>query len=127
VLSNLLLSGVRNRRQSLGVFFFLNFLLKISIGPCLSVSVCSGVAFQPSHYIVSFQNLTDASMSSSVLRETFKVNLSFIRRLESSQFYYSDGQYVDSPVDWCFKLFVSIVLSSSRPLGIMSLDTQLVC
>jgi hypothetical protein len=51
--------------------------------------VCSGVAFQPAHYIVSLQNLTAVSMSFSVLRETFKVNLSFIRRLKSPQFYSS--------------------------------------
>jgi hypothetical protein len=31
--------------------------------------------FQPTHCIVSLKNLTAASISSSVLRETFNVNL----------------------------------------------------
>jgi hypothetical protein len=34
---------------------------------------------------------------------------------------------VGSPVGRCFKLFLSIVLSGSRPLGVMNLDPQLVC
>jgi hypothetical protein len=34
---------------------------------------------------------------------------------------------VGSPVDRCFKLFLSIVLSTSRPLGVMSLYPQSVC
>jgi hypothetical protein len=38
----------------------------------------------------------------------------------------SDGQYVGSPADKCFKLLRSIVLSSSRPLNEMSLDRQTV-
>jgi hypothetical protein len=39
----------------------------------------------------------------------------------------SDDQYVGYPVDRCFKLFLSVVLSTLRPLGILSLDPQLVC
>jgi hypothetical protein len=46
--------------------------------------VCSGVAFQPAHCIVSLKNLTAASISSSVSREI--LNLSLMRRLKSSQF-----------------------------------------
>jgi hypothetical protein len=59
------------------VFFFLRFFCLIDIGQSyvLSVPVCSGIAFQPVHCIVSLKNLTVASVSSSVLRETFKVNL----------------------------------------------------
>jgi hypothetical protein len=34
---------------------------------------------------------------------------------------------VGSPVDRCFKLFLSIVLSTSHPLRVMSLDPQSVC
>jgi hypothetical protein len=34
---------------------------------------------------------------------------------------------VGSPVDRCFKLFLSIVLSTSHPLGVISLDPQSVC
>jgi hypothetical protein len=58
-----------------GVFFFLQFFWLINIGQsyALGVSVCSGVAFQPAHCIVSLKNLTAASISSSVLRETFKL------------------------------------------------------
>jgi hypothetical protein len=41
----------------------------------LSASVCSGVAFQPAHCAVQLKDLTAASMSSSVLRGTFRVNL----------------------------------------------------
>jgi hypothetical protein len=48
--------------------------------------VCSGVAFQPAHCIVSLKNLTATSISSSVLRKTFKVNLWLMRCLKSSQF-----------------------------------------
>jgi hypothetical protein len=50
------------------------------------VSACSGVAFQPAHCTVSLKNLTAASLSSCVLRETFKVNLWLMRCLMSSQF-----------------------------------------
>jgi hypothetical protein len=34
---------------------------------------------------------------------------------------------VGSPIYRCFKLFLSIVLSTSRPLTVMSLDPQSVC
>jgi hypothetical protein len=61
-------------------------LINIGQSYVLSVSVCSGVVFQPVHCTVSLKNLTAASISSSVLRETFKVNLWLIRCLESSQF-----------------------------------------
>jgi hypothetical protein len=49
------------------------------------MSVCSGVAYQPANFIVSLNNLTAASISSSVLRETFKVNLWLMRCQKSSQ------------------------------------------
>jgi hypothetical protein len=52
----------------------------------LSVSVCSRVAFQSAHCIVPLKNLTAASISSSVLRETFQVNLCLMRYLKSSLF-----------------------------------------
>jgi hypothetical protein len=48
------------------------------------VSVCSDVAFQPVHCIVPLQSLTAASISSLVLRETFKANLPLMRCLKSS-------------------------------------------
>jgi hypothetical protein len=50
--------------------------------------VCSGVAFQPAHCIVSLQNLTVASIFSSVLRGTFRVNFSLTRCRKPSQFVY---------------------------------------
>jgi hypothetical protein len=50
----------------------------------LSVSACSGVAFQPAHCIVALKNLSAVLISSSVLRETFKVNLLLMRCLKSS-------------------------------------------
>jgi hypothetical protein len=61
-------------------FVFLRFFCSISIGQSyvLSGPVCSGIAFQPSHCILPLKNLTAASISSSVLRETFKVNLSLM-------------------------------------------------
>jgi hypothetical protein len=39
----------------------------------------------------------------------------------------SDDQYVGFSVDRYFKLFLSIVLSTSHPLGVMSLYPQSVC
>jgi hypothetical protein len=45
----------------------------------------------------------------------------------SGSLFLSDGQYVGSPIDRCFKLFLSIILSTSRPLGILSLYPQSVC
>jgi hypothetical protein len=45
----------------------------------------------------------------------------------SSSLFLSGGQYVGSPVDECFKLFLSIVLSALRPLGVVSVDSQSVC
>jgi hypothetical protein len=39
------------------------------------MSVWSGFAFQHAQCIVPMKNLTAASISSSVLRDTFKVNL----------------------------------------------------
>jgi hypothetical protein len=86
VLSNLLLSGVRNRCQSLRSLLCLFCLINIGQSYVLTVSVCAGVAFQPAHCIVSLKNLTAASISSSVLKEMFKVNLSLISCLKSSQF-----------------------------------------
>jgi hypothetical protein len=74
-----------------GDFFFSSSvfcLINIRQPYVLSVSVCSGVAFQPAHFIVSLKNLTVASISSSVLRETFKVNLPLISCLKSSHFVY---------------------------------------
>jgi hypothetical protein len=52
----------------------------------LSMFACFGIAFQPAHSIVSLKHLTAASISSSVLRETFKVNLSLMSWLKSYQF-----------------------------------------
>jgi hypothetical protein len=71
-----------------GVLFFLLFFCLINIGQLyvLSVSVCSGVVFQPAHCTVSLKILTAASVPSSVLRETFKVSLWLMRCLKSSQF-----------------------------------------
>jgi hypothetical protein len=45
----------------------------------------------------------------------------------SGSLFLSDGQYVGSPEDRCFELFFPIVLSTSRPLGEISLDPQSVC
>jgi hypothetical protein len=45
----------------------------------------------------------------------------------SGSLFLLDGKYEGSPADRCFKLFLSIVLSTSRPLGTVSLDPQLVC
>jgi hypothetical protein len=86
VLSNLLLSGVRSQCQPLWSLLFSSIFCFINIGQScvLSVSVCSGVAFQPAHCIVSLKNLTATSISSSVLRETFKVNLLLMWCLKSS-------------------------------------------
>jgi hypothetical protein len=88
VLSNLLLSGVRNRCQSLRSLLLSSIFCLINIGQsyAFSMSLCSGVACQPAHCIVSLKNLTAASVSSSILRETFKVNLLLISYLKSSQF-----------------------------------------
>jgi hypothetical protein len=88
VLSNLLLSGVRNHFQSLWGLLFSSVFCLINIGQsyALSVSVCSGVAFQPAHCIVSLKKLTATSMTSSALRETFKVSHSLMRWLKSCQF-----------------------------------------
>jgi hypothetical protein len=74
VLSNLLLSGVRNWCQLLWSLLFSSIFCLINVGLLyvLNVSVCSGVAFQPARCIVSLKKLTAASVSSSVLRETFK-------------------------------------------------------
>jgi hypothetical protein len=87
VVSNLLLSGVHNKCQSLRSLPFLQFFCLINIDQSyvLSVSVCSGVAFQPTFCVVSLKNLTAVSVSS-VLSETFDVNLSLMRYLKSSQF-----------------------------------------
>jgi hypothetical protein len=88
VLINLLLSGFRNRCQSLRRLLFASTFCFINMGQSLAlcVPVWSGVAFQPAHWIVSLKNLTAASLSSSVLRETFKVNLSLMSCLKSFQF-----------------------------------------
>jgi hypothetical protein len=88
VLSNLLLSGVRNRCQSLQILLVSSILCLINVGQScvLTMSVCFGVVFKPAHYIVLLKNLTAASISSSVLRETFKVNFSLISCVKSSQF-----------------------------------------
>jgi hypothetical protein len=81
VLSNLLLSGFRNRCQSLWslIFSSIFYLINIRQPYALSMSVCSGVAFQPVNYIVLLKNLTAASIPFSVLRETFKVHLPLMR------------------------------------------------
>jgi hypothetical protein len=88
VLSNLLLSSIRNQCQPLQSLLFSSICCLINIGQSyvLSVSACSGVAFQPAHCTVSLKNLTAASISSSVLWETFKVHLWLMRCLKSSQF-----------------------------------------
>jgi hypothetical protein len=88
VLSNLLFSDVLNQCQSLWSLLFssMSCLINTRQSYALSVSVRSGVEFQPAPCIVSLKNLTAASISSSVVRETFKVNLSLMRSLKSSQF-----------------------------------------
>jgi hypothetical protein len=58
--SNLLLSGVRNRCQPLRSLLFSSiFFCLIIIGQwyVLSVPVCSGVAFQPAHCTVSLKKM----------------------------------------------------------------------
>jgi hypothetical protein len=86
-LSSRLLSGVRSQCQLLQSLFFPLFFCFISIGhwQVLNVSVCSGVAFQAAHCIVSLKTLTAASISLG-LRETFRVSLSLISCLKSSHF-----------------------------------------
>jgi hypothetical protein len=72
--------------ESSSSFFYKFFLVNIGQLYVLSVSVCSDIAFQPAHCIVSLKNLSAASIFSLVLRETFKVNLWLMRCLKSSQF-----------------------------------------
>jgi hypothetical protein len=88
VLRNRLLSGVRNRCQSLRILLFSPNCCLINVGQsyALSVSVCSGVVFQAAYCIVLLKNLTVASLSSLVLRETSKVNILLMSCLKSSQF-----------------------------------------
>jgi hypothetical protein len=88
VLSNLLLSGVRNRWKSLQSLLSSSIFFLVNIGQScvLSVSACSFVTFQLTPCIASLKNLTAASISSSVLRETFKVNLFLISCLKPFQF-----------------------------------------
>jgi hypothetical protein len=46
----------------------------------------------------------------------------------SGSLFLSDGQYVGSLEDKCFKFFLSfIVLNTLCPLGVISLDPQSVC
>jgi hypothetical protein len=52
----------------------------------LGASVCSGVAFQHAHFIVSLKNLTAALTFSSVLRGPFGVSFSLTRCRKSSRF-----------------------------------------
>jgi hypothetical protein len=89
VLSNHLLSHVSTQCQPLrvyGVFFFLWFCCLTSTEQLyVLIVLCVVVVFQPAHCSVS-ENLTAASLSSSVLGETFKVNLSLRKCLKSSQF-----------------------------------------
>jgi hypothetical protein len=87
-LNSHLLSGVHSLCQILWSLLFSLICCLTSIGhsQVLNASVCSGIAFQPAHCIVSLKNLTAASISSSVLRGTFRVTLSLIRCLKSSQF-----------------------------------------
>jgi hypothetical protein len=62
VLSNILLSGVHSRCQPPMSLLVYSIFCLINVGQSyvLSVSVCSGVAFQPAHCIVSLKNLTAA-------------------------------------------------------------------
>jgi hypothetical protein len=60
--------------------FFNYCLIDIGQSYVLRFFVFSGVVLQLAHCIVSLKNWTAASMSTSVLRETFKVNLSLTRR-----------------------------------------------
>jgi hypothetical protein len=71
VLSNHLLSGVCNRYQSLQSILYSSAfcLINTEQSYIFSVSMYSGVAFQPAHCTVSLNNLTAASTSSSILRE----------------------------------------------------------
>jgi hypothetical protein len=87
VLSNLLLSGVCKRCQYIRSILFSLLFCLINIGQpyVLSVSVCSGVAFQPD-LILSMTNFTVTSISYSISRETFEVSFSLMRCLKSSQF-----------------------------------------
>jgi hypothetical protein len=84
VLNNPLHSSVRYRCQSLRSLILSSLFYLISIGQlyAIRVPVWSGVAFKLAHCIESLKNLTASSMSSSVLRETFRVNLSLMRSLK---------------------------------------------
>jgi hypothetical protein len=110
-LSNILLSGVRSQCQPLRSLLFSSIFCLNNIGQSyvFSVSVCSGIVFQPSHCIVSLKNLTAASISSSVLRETFKVSLWLMRCLKSPQFVCLLLKL------GCFSWFSACALVSSRP------------
>jgi hypothetical protein len=68
------------------IFWFLNFRL-ISTGQsyAVSVSVCSGVAFQPAHFILRLKDLTAAAKFFGVKRK-FNVYHSLTRRMKPSQF-----------------------------------------
>jgi hypothetical protein len=110
VLSSLLFSGVRNRRQALRSLRFSSIFCFIWIGQSrvVSISVYSGVAFQPAHCIVSLKNLTAASIFSSVLRGTFRVSFSLTRCRKSSQFVYLLLKH------GCFSWFLVCVVSVAK-------------
>jgi hypothetical protein len=85
--------------------FFVFCSINVEQSYVLSVSVCSGVLFQPAHCFVSLKNLAAASISSSVLRKTF--NLWLMRCLKYPNLYV-----------YCLRLVV--FLGSSHVLLVLS-------
>jgi hypothetical protein len=49
------------------------------------------------------------------------------KSIRSGSLFLWDGQYVGSPMDRCVRLFLSIALCTTSPLGETSLDHQSVC
>jgi hypothetical protein len=86
----------------------------------VSISVCSGVAFQPSRCIVSLKNLTAALIFSSALRGTFRVSFSLTRCRKSSRFVYLLLKH------GCFSQFFACVVSVTKTGGDLRIDRNMI-
>jgi hypothetical protein len=84
VLSRRLFLGVRSWCQHLRMSKIFCFINK-GHSLVLNGLVCSGVVFQPAHWIVSLKYWAAASMSSAVLRGICRVRRSVMRFRNSSQ------------------------------------------
>jgi hypothetical protein len=103
--------------RSIGQFFWVVCFLLLTV-------VFWGAGFRASSVIKTGEWSEDGPKHDFTTAKCWGVLFVTFKSTRSGSLFLSDGQYVGSPVDRRFKLCLSIVLNTRRPLGVINLNPQ---